>query len=54
MLIHVYLNIPVFICMGQIEKLEFDIGLTCLVFSLEGTLNTVVFYLKYFNAYFGS
>ena len=32
------------------EKLKFDLGLTCLVFSLEGTLNVVIFYLKYFNS----
>ena len=36
------------------EKLKFDFGLTCVVFSLEGTLNVVFLYLKYFSSTFGS
>ena len=35
-------------------KIKFDAGLTCLVFSLEGSLNVVVFYLKYFNSTLGA
>ena len=36
------------------EKVKFDVGLTYLVFSLEGAQNAVLFYLKYFNSTFRS
>ena len=38
----------------QHEKLKFDVGLTCLVFSLERNLNIAFFCLKHFNSTFRS